>query len=121
MAGESKISDELMERINAFGKAIVESGEYRNLIQCDEELNKDQNAQDLLGEYRLKQLELQGKGFDRNVLNELNDLEEQMKNNETLANLENSQKALADLFKSSNDLISQKIGQPFAQRLGGCR
>ena len=120
MAEESKISDELMERINAFGKAIVESGEYRKLLQCDEELNKDQGAQDLLKEYRLKQLELQ-KGFDRKVLNELNDLEAQMKNNETLANLESSQKALAALFKSSNELISLKIGQSFAQRLGGCR
>jgi cell fate (sporulation/competence/biofilm development) regulator YlbF (YheA/YmcA/DUF963 family) len=121
MTEESKISPELMERINAFGKAIVESGEYRNLIQCDEELNKDKGAQDLLQEYRLKQLELQGKGFDRKVLGELNDLEAQMKSNETLSNLESSQKALAALFRNSNELISEKIGQPFAQRLGGCR
>ncbi|WP_048152567.1 YlbF family regulator [Methanolacinia paynteri] len=121
MAEESKISDELMERINAFGKAIVESEEYLNLIRCDEELNKDQMAQDLLREYRLKQLELQRKGFDRKVLGELNELEAQMKSNETLSNLENSQKALAALFRSSNEMISEKIGQPFAQRLGGCR
>lgn len=120
MTGESKISPGLMERINAFGNAIVESGEYRTLIQCDEELNKDQAAQDLLREYRLKQLELR-KGFDRKVLGELNDLEAQLKNNETLAKLEDSQKALAALFKSSNELISEKIGQSFAQRSGGCR
>jgi cell fate (sporulation/competence/biofilm development) regulator YlbF (YheA/YmcA/DUF963 family) len=121
MIGESKIGPELLERINAFGNAIVESEEYRNLIQCNEELNKDQTAQDLLREYRLKQLELQGKGFDRRVLGELNELETQMKSNETLENLESSQKALAALFRSSNDLISEKIDQPFAQRLGGCR
>ena len=120
MKEESKISPELMERINAFGNAIVESSEYRNLLQCNERLDKDQAAQDLFRQYRLKQQELQLKGFDSQVLGELNDLEAQLKNNETLANLESSQKELADLFKSSNELISSRIDQPFAQKRGGC-
>lgn len=116
----SKINDELMERINAFGKAVLESDEYRNLLQCDEALNNDKEAQDLLRDFRLKQLELR-KGFDREVLGELNEMEERLKKNETLSNLESSQRAIADLFKSSNDLISEKIGMSFAQVRGGCR
>jgi len=121
MIETSKISDELREHVNAFSKAILESPEYKNLIKCDEALAKDQNAQDLLRDYRLKQLELQRKGFDRGILSELNDLEAQLKSNETLANLESSQKAFAGLLKSSNDLISEKIGISFAQVGVGCR
>ncbi|WP_048152571.1 YlbF family regulator [Methanolacinia paynteri] len=120
MKEESKISPELLERINAFGNAILESSEYRALIQCNERLDKDQNAQDLFRQYRLKQQALQLTGFDRTILGELNDLEAQMKSNETLASLENSQKELVGLFKSSNNLISSKIDQPFAQKRGGC-
>ena len=120
MKEESKISPELLDKINAFGKAILESNEYRNLIQCNENLDKDRKAQDLFRQFRLKQQELQFKGFDRTVLGELNDLEAQLKSNETLANLESSQKALVSLFRSSNELISSKIDQPFAQKRGGC-
>ena len=120
MKEESKIGPELMERINALGNAILESSEYRNLLQCNERLDRDQEAQDLFRQFRLKQQELQLKGFDRRVLGELNDLEGQLKNNETLANLESSQKELAGLFRSSNELISSKIDQPFAQKRGGC-
>ena len=120
MKEESKISPELMDRINAFGNAILESDEYRALIQCNERLDKDRGAKDLFRQYRLKQQELQLTGFDRTILGELNDLEAQMKSNETLSNLESSQKALTGLFKSSNELISSKIDQPFAQKRGGC-
>jgi cell fate (sporulation/competence/biofilm development) regulator YlbF (YheA/YmcA/DUF963 family) len=120
MKEESKISPELLERITAFGNAILESSEYRALIQCNERLDNDQEAKDLFRQYRMKQQELQLTGFDRRVLGELNELEAQMKNNETLTNLESSQKALAGLFKSSNELISRRIDQPFAQKRGGC-
>ena len=120
MKEESKISPELMEMINAFGNSILESNEYRTLIQCNERLDKDQKAKDLFRQFRLKQQELQLKGFDRRVLGELNDIEAQMKSNETLADLESSQKALVSLFKSSNKLVSSRIDQPFAQKRGGC-
>jgi cell fate (sporulation/competence/biofilm development) regulator YlbF (YheA/YmcA/DUF963 family) len=120
MDEKSKIKDDLIKLANLFGQAILDSSEYKNLIKCNENLVKDQEAQDLLREYRLKQLELR-KGFDRKVLGELNDLETQLKNNETLANLENSQEAIAALFKSSNELISEKIGQSFAHTGVGCR
>ncbi|WP_421908723.1 YlbF family regulator [Methanolacinia petrolearia] len=120
MKEESKISPELLDRINAFGNAILESSEYRTLIQCNERLDNDRKAKDLFRQYRLKQQELQLKGFDRGVLGELNDLEAQMKSNETMASLKNSQKALAGLFRGSNELISSRIDQPFAQKSGGC-
>ncbi len=117
----SKFSDELFENIYAFSKAILNSPEYQKLIQCDEALDNDPKAQDLLRDYRLKQLELQRKGFDRGILAELNDLETQLKSNETLASLESSQKAFAGLLKSSNEWISEKIGMSFAQVGAGCR
>lgn len=120
MKEESKINDYLMEQVNAFGREILECDEYKALLQCDEVLDKDQEAKDLLRQFRLKQQELQLKGFDRKTLDELNALEMQLKKNETLANLESSQKAVAAIFRSSNGIISEKIGQEFAQRRGGC-
>lgn len=120
MEERSMIREDLIEQVNSLGNAILESPEYRNLIQCDEELEKDQEAMDLLHRFRLKQQELQMKGFDRGILDELDKLEMQLKNNETVARLESSQKELAGLFKDSNDLISEKIGQQFAQKRGGC-
>jgi len=120
MNGESKTRDDLIEQADIFGKTILESSEYRNLIRCNERLEEDSEAKELLRKFRLKQLELQMNGFDRKVLGELNDLETQMQNNETLSNLESSQMALASLFKSSNNLISEKISLSFAQKRGGC-
>ncbi len=118
--GESKIRDDLLVQADAFGRAILESSEYQNLVKCNEAFGKDPEARELMREFRSKQLELQMNGFDKKVLDELNDLELQLKNNETLANLESSQEEFAALFKSSNDLISGKISRPFAQKRGGC-
>lgn len=44
-----------------------------------------------------------------------------MENNETLQEARQAETALIELFETTNDIISEKIGQPFAQTTrGGC-
>jgi len=121
MENQSKNQDGLKEQVNAFAQAICECEEYRTFMQCNKDLENNQEAQNLLRQYQLKQQELQWSGYDAKTLDELKELRMQVTNNETLTKLFSSQEALIDLLKRSNDRISEKIGQQFAQKKqGGC-
>lgn len=121
MDEQSKNQDDLKLQVNAFAQAIVDCREYRTFMECNEELEKNLEARDLLERYQRKQTELQGSGYDASLLDELKDLQMRVKSDETLTNFFNSQAVLVALLKRTNDRISEKIGQPFAQkRQGGC-
>lgn len=112
---------DVQNRVRAFAQAIIETEEYRMFMQSNEELEKNTEAQDLLQQYQRKQIEFQRKGFDAVMLDELKALQMKVKSNETLTKFFSSQAALVALLKRTNDRISEKIGQPFAQRRqGGC-
>lgn len=104
-----------------FSQAIVECDEYKNFIKFDEELQRNQSAQKLLKDFQQKQMELQMGGFNPNTLEELKELQMEIRNNEAIQNFAKSQQELVDVLRRSNDIISAKIGQQFAQgRRGGC-
>ncbi len=104
-----------------FSQAIVECDEYKNFIKFDEELQRNQSTQKLLNDFQQKQMELQMGGFNPNTLEELKELQMEIRNNEAIQNFAKSQQELVDVLRRSNDIISAKIGQQFAQgRSGGC-
>lgn len=115
------MDEQSKNQVNAFAQAIVECTEYRTFMECNEELDKNLEARELLERYQQNQRDLQWSGYDATLLDELKDLQRRVKSDETLTNFFNSQAALVDLLKRTNDRISEKIGQPFAQkRQGGC-
>ncbi|NVO66878.1 YlbF family regulator [Methanofollis tationis] len=121
MEDQSTGQNELESQVKAFAQAILESEEYRTFMHCNENLERNQEARNLLLRYQRKQTELQWAGYDAATLDELKDLQMKVKNDETLTKFFSSQAALVDLLKRSNDRISEKIGQTFAQnRRGGC-
>ncbi|EHQ36332.1 YlbF family regulator [Methanoplanus limicola] len=121
MENQSTSQNDLKSLVKAFAHAILECEEYRTFMQCNEDLERNQEAKNLLIQYQRKQTELQWSGYDATTLDELKDLQMRVKNDETLTKFFSSQEALVDLLKRSNDRISEKIGQTFAQnRQGGC-
>ncbi|HIH02914.1 MAG TPA: YlbF family regulator [Methanoregulaceae archaeon] len=108
-------------RVMAFARGIIASPEYQPFMQTNGDLAKNQETGDLLRKYQLKTAEVQRKGFDAASLDELKALRVRVKSNETLTAFYNTQAALVALLKQTNDRISEKIGQQFAQaRQGGC-
>ncbi|MCM8830690.1 MAG: YlbF family regulator [Candidatus Omnitrophica bacterium] len=120
-----KIQERLSElndpkrKAREFAKAIVESPTYKNFIDANKEVQENQELQNLLREFQEKQLELQWKGFDQKILQELRDLQEKLNTNSTFQKFINSQNELVALLRKTNSIISQRIGQEFAQRRGG--
>ncbi|MEM2917971.1 MAG: YlbF family regulator [Candidatus Altiarchaeota archaeon] len=102
-----------------FAKAIVECDEYKNFIKFNEELQKNQTAQNLLREFQQKQAELQWNGFDPKTLEELRDLQMKINKNDIIQNFVNAQNELVDILRKTNNIISGKIGTQFAFFQGG--
>lgn len=102
-----------------FARAILECKEYKNFIRYNEELQRNQTAQNLLRQFQQKQMELQWNGFNPNTLEELRDLQMKIRKNDTLNGFFNSQQEILELLRHSNDIISERIGQQFAQGMGG--
>ena len=118
---EQEAKQDVELRVMAFARGILETPEYRAFRQANGDLAKNQEARELLRQYQLKTAEVQRKGFDAASLDELKALQVRVKSNETLTAFYNTQAALVALLKQTNDRISEKIGQQFAQRRqGGC-
>lgn len=107
------------KKAKEFAEAILESEAYKNFINSDEELKRNQPAQNLLREFQQKQMELQWNGFNPNTLEELRDLQMKINKNETIQNFGKSQQELVDLLQRTNTIISGKIKTLFAFFQGG--
>ncbi len=118
---EQQAKQDVDLRVMGFARAIVASPEYQAFITANGELAKDQEARSLLQQYQLKTNEVQHRGYDAASLDELKALQVRVKENATLTAFYATQAALVALLKETNDRISEKIGQQFAQRRqGGC-
>lgn len=106
-------------KVKEFAKAILECKECKNFIKYNEELRRNQTAQNLLREFQQKQRELQWIGFNPNTLEELRDLQMKINKNETIQNFLRAQQELVDILQRTNDIISEKIGMQFAFFQGG--
>lgn len=106
------------EQLSEFIDTISDSEPYQQFIESQRRLKNDDEVQDLLEEFQQKQRQLQ-QDFDQETLHELRELEQEMENNETIREARQAETALVELFETTNDIISEKIGQPFAQTTGG--
>ena len=106
------------EELDVFLETLRESETYQQVIDTQAELEADSEAMELLDAYQQKQQQLQEE-FDPSVMSKLRELQTELSNNETIQRHQAAQEDLVDLLKQTNDVISEQIGQEFAQSLGG--
>lgn len=107
------------ESLQAFIETLCESESYRQFVDASEQLEADDEAQALLEAYHQKQQQLQADEFDSSIMNELQELQTELSNDDTIQQHRAAQAELVALLEQTNDVISKQIGQEFAQSLGG--
>jgi len=105
--------------LQAFTETLRDSETYQQFVDASEQLEADEEAQSLLEAYQQKQQQLQGDEFDSSVMNDLQDLQTELSNNETIQQHRAAQEELVALLEQTNDVISEQIKREFAQSLGG--
>ncbi len=105
-------------KLQTFIDTITESTTYQEFVEASEQLDEDAEAQALLAEYRQKQQQMQ-RNFDQSIMSELQELQTEMSDNETIQHHQAAQEALIELLNETNDVISEQIGREFAQSTGG--
>jgi cell fate (sporulation/competence/biofilm development) regulator YlbF (YheA/YmcA/DUF963 family) len=115
------VSDDLAveESLQSFIETLRDSATYRQFVEASEQLEADEEAQFLLDAYQQKQQELQADEFDSSVMSELQELQTEVSNNDTIQQHRAAEEELVALLEQTNDVISEQIRQEFAQSLGG--
>ncbi|WP_324663401.1 halo-CC-star protein HcsL [Haloarcula sediminis] len=107
------------EQLRTFMETLTDSETYQEFVEASEALEADSEASALVREFQQKQQRMQRGGFDQSVMSELQDLQSEMDDNETIQRHREAQKALVELLQETNDVISEQIGREFAQSMGG--
>ena len=107
------------ESLQAFIETLRDSATYQQFVDTSEQLEADEEAQSLLEAYQQKQQELQEDEFDSSIMSELQDLQTEVSNNDTIQQHRAAEEELIALLEETNDVISEQIRQEFAQSLGG--
>ena len=118
MSETQSAEDAVEEKLQAFIDAIEDSETYQQFMAATEQLEADDEAMALLDEYRQKQQQLQ-QSFDQSLMAELQELQEELSDNETIQQHRAAQSDLIELLQETNDVISEPIGMEFAQSSGG--
>ena len=114
-SGEAAVEAQL----RTFMETLTDSGTYREFVAASEALDEDSEASALLQEFQQKQRQMQQGGLDQSLMSELQDLQSEMADNDTILRHREAQKALVELLQETNDVISEQIGREFAQSTGG--
>lgn len=110
--------DAVEAKLQAFVDAIKDSDTYQQFVEASQHLETDREATELLESYREKQQQLQ-QNFDQELMAELQELQSDLSNNETIQQHRAAQSELIELLQETNDVISEPIGMEFAQSSGG--
>ncbi|MEX0920076.1 MAG: YlbF family regulator [Candidatus Pacearchaeota archaeon] len=115
------MNEEIKNKTKEFAQAILGSEEYKLFKSVSDELEKNEDANNLLKEFQKKQMELRSKGFDPSLMDELRELQTRINKSEIIQQFANAQNELVDLLKRTNNIISLRINMPFVSTVrGGC-
>jgi len=108
----------LFDCCKGLGKTILESVEYKRYLDAREIFRRDEQAKLILREYNMAMNEYNQKtrgGTDLYAdYQKLENMEKEVKQNETLKNYFDSQDSLANFYKEINEYISGKLNFNFA-------
>ncbi|WP_262175289.1 halo-CC-star protein HcsL [Haloarcula laminariae] len=118
MSGLQASEEDVEEQLRTFMETLTDSEIYREFVDASEALDEDSEASALLREFQEKQQRMQ-RDFDQSLMSELQELQSEMDDNETIQRHREAQEALVELLQETNDVISEQIGREFAQSTGG--
>lgn len=107
------------ESLQTFLDTVRDSETYQQFVDAQVRLEADDEAKELLQAYEQKQQQLQTDEFDQSLMSELQGLQTEVSNNEVIQQYQSAEADLIELLTETNDVISEKIGEEFAQSLGG--
>jgi cell fate (sporulation/competence/biofilm development) regulator YlbF (YheA/YmcA/DUF963 family) len=105
--------------LEAFVDELLECETYQALVDAREALEADAEAQELLDTYRETERELQDSEFDASLMSDLRDIQADLSEIESVTRHREAREAFEELLAETNDVVSERIGQEFAQSLGG--
>jgi cell fate (sporulation/competence/biofilm development) regulator YlbF (YheA/YmcA/DUF963 family) len=105
--------------LDAFVDELLACGRYQALVEAREALEADQEAQELLEAYRETERELQDGEFDASLMSDLREIQADLSELESVTHHREARDAFERLLAETDDVVSERIGQAFAQSLGG--
>jgi len=101
--------EEILKKAKELGEALKESEEYKELVEAQKALDSDEETQKLLNEYNEKAQEIQLKQLTGENISEgmaeLQKLEEEIMNSESMKRYTEAEKNFKDLIDSANQEI----------------
>lgn len=110
----------IAEKARELGELLVNSEEYLAKEKAESELEKDQEAVNLLNQFEVKQQQYSQNRDDKELLNELKQLRAEMLENETVKKYIQSQQNFNNLMNIVNRELSQMINPNQAGCAPGC-
>ena len=105
--------------LDAFVDELLTCERYQALVDAREALEADQEAQELLEAYRETERELQDGEFDASLMSDLREIQADLSELESVTRHREARDAFERLLAETDDVVSEWIGQAFAQSLGG--
>ncbi len=107
------MSEEVVKKAKALGKALKESEEYKEYVKAQKALDEDKAVQELLKEYDDKAKEIQlkqmtGESIDEDMMN-LQNLEKKIMESETMGNYTSAEKKFKELVNTANQAIVEAM------------
>ncbi len=106
-------NEEIIKKAKELGKALKESEEYKELIEAQKALDEDEETQKLLNDYNAKAQEIQlkqmtGENINDNMV-ELQKLEQDIMNSETMKRYTEAEDKFKKLIESTNQAIVESM------------
>ncbi|AEA46476.1 YlbF family regulator [Archaeoglobus veneficus] len=113
------VSDFVKEKALALASAIQETEEYKEFLEKEEMLKKDEAAQELLAQFQEKQREFISKQLngeiDQDLLGELTEIQAQLNKRESVIDFLDSYNRLINMLGEVGEIISKEIEFDFAE------
>ncbi len=104
--------------VQEFSAAIKESPAYKEFIALSDKISNDAELQELLYRFQNKRKELEENDSEE-IKDELKELKREIDSRGVFKEFAKAQERVVALLRQTNDVISDKIQTPFAQRKGG--
>nr|WP_206043246.1 halo-CC-star protein HcsL [Haloferax alexandrinus] len=105
--------------LEAFVDELLTCERYQELVEAREALEADAEAQELLDAYRETERELQNGEFDTSLMSELRSIQKDLSELESVRRHREAREAFESLLAETDEIVSECIGQAFAQSIGG--
>lgn len=113
------VPDFVKEKALALAVAIQETDEYKDFLEKEDGLKKDEIAQELLSKFQEKQREFISKQLngevDQELLGELTEIQAQLNRRESVVDFLDSYNRLINLLNEIGEIISKQIEFDFGE------